>query len=124
MSATGTFEIQLEPQKDEIAPVGRMIMHKQYTGDLVGVGMGQMISKRTEKGAAAYSAIEEFVGTVSGKKGAFTLIHTGYMSADTQSLQVKILEGSGTEALQDIKGELVITQKNGGHSYEFIYQLP
>ena len=58
-----------------MAPAGRMIIHKQYTGNVV--GKGQMISKRTAKGVAAYSAIEEFMGSVDGKKGAFILIHTG-----------------------------------------------
>ena len=54
MSAFGNFEIKLDPQKDEAAPVGRMIIDKKYSGDMIGTGIGQMISKRTTGGAAAY----------------------------------------------------------------------
>ena len=48
MSATGIFEVNLDPQNDENAPAGRMIIDKKYSGALVGKGIGQMISKRTE----------------------------------------------------------------------------
>ena len=123
MSVMGTFEVQLEPQKDERAPVGRMLITKKYTGGLVGSGIGQMISKRTENGVAVYSAIEEFEGSLNGKEGAFTLIHQGYMSSTSQSLDVQILEGSGAGELQGISGELFIIPKEGGHDYELKYTL-
>ena len=79
MSANGTFEVQLTPQEDAEAPVGRMLIKKSYVGDMSGSGVGQMISKRIEDGAAVYFAIEEFSGTVMGKSGGFTLLHKGYM---------------------------------------------
>ena len=34
MQATGIFDVTLIPQNDEIAPVGRMVIHKEYQGDL------------------------------------------------------------------------------------------
>ena len=123
MSASGTFEVNLEPQQDENAPAGRMIIHKKYTGDLEGTGAGQMISKRTDGGAAVYSAIEEFEGTVNGKTGAFTLIHNGYMSSETQSLDIKILDGSGSGELANISGTMDIVQTDGEHKYILDYEL-
>lgn len=123
MSASGTFEVHLEPQKDDHAPAGRMVISKTYTGSLEGTGKGQMISKRTSSGVAVYSAIEEFDGKLDGKKGGFTLIHNGYMSSEGQSLEVKILEGSGSGQLENISGELEITQKDGAHEYELRYEL-
>jgi len=123
MIASGSFEIKLDPQDDQDAPAGRMIIRKKYSGDLQGDGTGQMLSKRTEKGTAAYSAIEEFEGSISGKSGAFTFIHTGYMSADGQSLEVKILPGSGTEEFANITGSLEITQEEGKHRYVLTYDL-
>lgn len=122
-SASGAFEINLEPQKDEEAPAGRMIIHKKYSGDLEGTGIGQMLSKRTEKGASAYSAIEEFEGSLAGKNGSFTLVHNGYMSAGKQSLEVKVLEGSGKGELEDISGALQIIQEDGKHKYVLTYEL-
>lgn len=121
MTASGTFEIDLAPQTDSDAPAGRMVINKTYQGDLVGSGVGQMISKRTQNGAAVYYAIEEFSGVVAGKSGAFTLVHSGFMSKKSQSLEVTILEGSGSGELQGISGSMNINQDSKGHSYELAY---
>ncbi len=104
MSVSGTFDVKLEPQSNQDAPAGRMTIFKSYTGGLSGKGVGQMISKRTEGGAAVYAAIEEFEGKVEGKAGSFTLFHNGYMSSSRQSLDVVIVEGSGTGELEGIQG--------------------
>jgi hypothetical protein len=124
MSASGTFEIQLDPQEDKLAPVGRMIINKTYSGALTGTGTGQMISKKTTNNTAAYSAIEEFNGDLDGKSGQFTLIHHGFMSEKNQVLDITILEGSGTDELTNISGSLSITQEKGQHYYELTYQCP
>lgn len=123
MLAKGKFEVDLEPQNDEGAPAGRMLIKKTYSGDLRGSGVGQMISKRTSFGAAVYYAIEEFTGEVSGHSGAFTLIHRGFMSKESQSLDVEILDSSGEGELKNISGSMNITQKDGDHFYEFNYEL-
>jgi len=123
MSAKGKFEVNLEPQKDEDAPAGRMIIKKTYSGDLIGFGVGQMISKRTDGGSAVYYAIEEFAGKLNGKSGAFTLIHKGFMSKESQSLDVVILAGSGEGELKNIKGTMSIVQDGGNHTYELNYKL-
>jgi len=123
MSVSGVFEVKIEPQNDEVAPVGRMRIDKEYSGGMSGKGIGQMISKRVEGGAAVYSAIEEFDGTINGKAGSFTLFHNGFMSASKQSLEVIIVEGSGTGELTGIQGSLSIIQEAGKHSYVLEYQL-
>lgn len=123
MSATGMFEVSLDPQNDEDAPVGRMIIDKKYSGALVGTGIGQMISKRTESGAAVYSAIEEFEGLLEGKKGTFTLVHYGEMSAAGQKLEVNIIAGSGSGELENISGSMEIIQENKTHRYVLKYKL-
>lgn len=123
MTAKGTFEVNLDPQKDENSPAGRMLINKKYTGDLNGTGIGKMISKRTENGIAAYAAIEEFEGSVSGARGSFTLIHNGYMSSEVRSLEVKILKGSGKGELENISGSMEIIQREGKHDYILTYEL-
>lgn len=110
-------------QADPGAPAGRMVLSKTYHGDLHGTGIGQMISKRTEGGAAVYYAIEEFSGSVEGRSGAFTLVHQGRMTKDAQSLEVQILEGSGSGELTTIAGSMVISQGADGHVYELAYEL-
>ena len=123
MCASGTFEVELTPQEDVGFPSGRMLIKKTYSGDLKGSGIGQMISKRTDSGAAAYYAIEEFSGSLDGKAGAFTLVHKGYMDGKSQSLDVMILEGSGSGGLQSISGSLLITKDEHGHKYELAHEL-
>lgn len=123
MSAKGSFEVKLVPQKEDVAPVGRMVIDKTYLGDIKGTGIGQMISKRTEGGTAVYFAIEEFSGTVNGKSGTFTLIHKGYLSKESQMLEVEVLGGSGSGDLVGISGSMTIVQDAEGHTYEFKYEL-
>ena len=123
MSANGTFEVDLTPQEDIGSPAGRMLIKKTYLGDMNGSGIGQMISKRTENGAAVYYAIEEFSGSVKDKIGGFTLVHNGRMSKDSQSLEITIVEGSGSGELQDISGSMLIVQDANGHRYELTFEL-
>lgn len=123
MTATGTFDVVMEPQSDSAAPAGRMIIHKTYSGDLVGTASGQMLSKRVEGGAAAYAAVEEVSATLAGKTGTFTLIHNGYMSQQERKLDVYVLPGSGAGELSNISGTLDIIQEGNKHEYAFKYEL-
>jgi len=123
MYAKGSFEINLTPRPDARFPAGRMVIDKTYHGDINGSGMGQMISKRTESGTAVYYAIEEFSGSVKGKSGAFTLLHNGFMSKDSQTLEVVILEGSGSGEFENISGSMMIAQDASGHTYELTFEL-
>lgn len=123
MIAKGKFEIKMKPQDDDEAPAGRFILDKSYSGDLQGVANGQMISKRIEGGTAIYFAIEEFAGSLNGKKGAFTLAHSGYMDNESQTLEIKIVDGSGSNELVSISGSLSIQQRDGDHFYELTYTL-
>lgn len=122
-SASGSFAVELKPQKDESAPAGRMIISKKYSGDLAGSGVGQMLSKRASGGVAVYMALEEFSGTLNGRKGGFTLVHNGKMSGEGRSLDIRIVEGSGTGELKNISGDLKVIQKGGAHRYELVYEL-
>ena len=123
MTARGTFEVDLQPKADADFPAGRMVIDKTYSGDMTGSGKGQMISKGTEGGTAVYYAVEEFSGAVNGKNGAFTLIHRGQMSKESQTLDVEILPGSGSGELENISGSMVITQDSNGHAYDLVYKL-
>lgn len=123
MTAKGTFEVKLTPQEDAGFPAGRMVIDKTFEGDMSGTGRGQMISKRTDSGVAVYHAVEEFAGELAGKRGGFTLIHSGYMDSNSQSLEITILAGSGSGELAGISGAMLITQDDGGHQYELHYEM-
>ncbi|MCG8469535.1 MAG: DUF3224 domain-containing protein [Gemmatimonadetes bacterium] len=123
MVANGTFEVELTPREDPGFPAGRMLIAKSYEGDMVGSGAGQMISKSIEGGAAAYFAVEEFTGAIEGRTGGFTLLHRGFMSGDTRTLDVEILEGSGSGELAGVSGSMRIIQDESGHRYELVFEL-
>ncbi|MDH3638620.1 MAG: DUF3224 domain-containing protein [Gammaproteobacteria bacterium] len=123
MNAKGTFEVDLTPQADAGSPAGRMLIDKTYLGDMKGTGIGQMISKRTQSGTAVYYAIEEYSGEINGKRGACTLVHKGRLGKEDQSLEVEILEGSGSGEFDKITGSMVIVQDANGHTYELTYEL-
>ncbi len=123
MSVSGTFEVELTPQEDAGFPAGRMHISKVYSGGMTGSGVGQMISKRIEDGASVYYAVEEFTGAVNGKAGGFTLVHVGRMSKASTSLEVSILEGSGSGELKGISGSMTIEQDENGHRYDLAFEL-
>src|SRR5205085_8137643 len=62
--ATGAFEVKLTPVDDKRDPqLARMLLDKQYHGDLDATSIGQMLSAMTDtKGSAGYVAIEKVTG--------------------------------------------------------------
>jgi len=129
MHARGTFEVQIAPLPadayGDATTLGRMTIDKQFSGDLVGTGKGQMLTGMgTVKGSAAYSAIERVTGTMAGRHGSFVLQHTGIMAKGEQSLVITIVPDSGTEGFAGISGTLAIIIEGKTHSYDLEYSLP
>lgn len=128
-SATGTFEVSMKPQSvaEEATGVslGRMSLDKQFAGDLVAVGKGEMLTAVTKtKGSAGYVAIERVTGTLHGRKGSFVFQHSGTMNRGAQELSIAVVPDSGTEELTGIAGKFTINIADGKHLYEFEYSLP
>lgn len=127
--AKGTFVVKVLPLVFEGQPdtgsLGRMSIDKQITGDLVATTVGQMLSAGTEtKGSAGYVAIERVDGSLHGRKGSFTLQHSGSMNRGAPSLSVSVVPDSGTGELTGLNGDFKIIRADGKHSYEFNYTLP
>lgn len=122
--AIGTFEVKLTPQQDPDSPVGRMLIAKQFHGDLEALSAGQMLAMMTEvKGSAGYVAIEKVTGTLAGRAGSFALQHRGVMTRGAAELSVTVVPDSGTGDLAGLSGLMNIVIEAGKHSYEFDYQL-
>lgn len=127
--ATGTFDVQMTPVKqDEAAPTipGRMLLEKQFQGDLQGSSKGQMLTAMTAvAGSAGYVAIEEVTGELNGRFGTFILQHNGVMSGADQQLSIIVVPDSATDELIGLVGTMSISiDENGSHSYDFAYNLP
>lgn len=126
--ASGTFDVKLTPQTDEggaDSGLGRMVIDKQFHGDLEGTSKGQMISAMgSVKGSAGYVAMERVTGKLKGRAGSFVLQHSGTMTRGTPQLSVTVVPDSGTDQLTGIAGMLTIEIEGGKHSYEFEYTVP
>jgi hypothetical protein len=125
--AAGHFEIRLTPQApqgEEAANPARMLIEKQYSGDLEASSKGQMLSVMTPiKGSAGYVAIEEVTGTLRGNRGSFVLEHSGLMNRGIPQLSVVVVPDSGTSELTGLTGSMKILNEPGKHSYEFEYSF-
>jgi hypothetical protein len=127
--ANGLFEVKMSPAPlaDAGADVtlGRMLIDKTFSGDLVGTSKGEMLMAGTAvKGSAGYVAIERVTGTLGGRSGSFVLQHSGTMNRGAPQLSVSVVPDSGTGQLAGLSGALAIIIADGQHRYEFDYTLP
>lgn len=126
--ATGTFDVKLIPQeaddKSPNPPIGRMLLDKQFHGDLEAVSKGQMLAAGTAvQGSAGYVAMEQVSGTLQGRQGTFVLQHNGVMTRGTPQLTITVVPDSGTGELAGLAGKMDIQIAEGKHSYTFEYTL-
>lgn len=126
--AQGSFDVKITPAQIPSAesPLGRMIIDKQYHGELEGSGKGQMLTAGTgAKGSSgAYVALERVTGNLQGRSGSFTLQHRGIMTKGVPQLTIEVVPDSGTDQLAGISGTMkIIIAPDGKHSYEFDYTL-
>lgn len=127
--AAGPFDVKLTPQPSEDesgeATLNRMLIDKQYHGDLEADSEGQMLAAGTRvKGSAGYVALETVNGTLQGRAGTFILQHSATMNRGTPELSVTVVPDSGTGQLVGVSGRMNIIITSGKHSYEFEYTLP
>jgi len=127
---TGTFSVSMQPQPwpEAEAPgltVGRLLLSKQYQGELQATAQGQMLSAMTGvPGSAGYVAIEVVTGTLLGRAGSFALQHRGVMDRGRPTLSVTVVPDSGNGELAGLAGTLGIRIEGGQHFYDFDCTLP
>ena len=122
--AAGTFEVKLAPQPDGDETLSRLLLDKQFFGDLEAVSKGMMLAAGTSvKGSAGYVAIERVTGKLHGHKGSFVLQHSGTMNRGTPALSVTVVPDSGTDELTGLSGSMSILIAAGKDSYEFEYTM-
>ncbi|HEX4577259.1 MAG TPA: DUF3224 domain-containing protein [Edaphobacter sp.] len=130
LHATGPFEVKIDPQaadeKAGGAAIGRILLDKQFHGDLEATSKGTMLAAGTgAKGSSGgYVALEIVTGTLKGRKGAFILQHTGIMNRGNPSLTVTVVPDSGTGQLVGLAGKMTINITDGKHFYDLEYTLP
>jgi hypothetical protein len=128
LHATGTFDVKLTPQPPdggaEDLPIGRMVIDKQFHGDLEASSRGQMLSVRTAvDGSAGYVAMEVVSGSLQGHSGSFVFQHSGAMTRGVPQLTLTVVPDSGTGELAGLAGQMAIQIEDGKHTYDFYYTL-
>ncbi|MEO8065140.1 MAG: DUF3224 domain-containing protein [Pseudomonadota bacterium] len=128
-TAKGSFEVTVQPLPNvEVsgdAMLGRFLLTKKFSGDLVAEARGQMLSAgTTTQGSAGYVAIDQVTGTLDGRVGSFVLQHSGTMNRGAPGLSITVVPDSGTGGLAGLAGTLMIEIVEKKHFYEFDYSLP
>jgi len=67
--------------------------------------------------------MEQFTGTLGGRKGSLVFQHSGTMNRGAAQLTLTVVPDSGTEELTGISGSMEIIRDMGNHSYRFAYAL-
>jgi hypothetical protein len=127
--ASGTFDVKLTPMAPDAQGgdpgLGRMLIDKQFHGELEATSQGQMLASRSPvEGSAGYVAMERVSGKLNGRAGTFVLQHSGTMARGAQSLSVTVVPDSGTGELEGLTGSMRIIITGRQHAYEFDYTLP
>jgi hypothetical protein len=123
--AKGSFDVTITPQDSaDEAPVARMLLYKEFHGDLEAIANGEMMAAHEPlTGAGVYVAIDRVAGTLHGKGGSFLIAHRGIRNADGQQLEIVIVPGSGTGQLAGITGTVGIEIVEKKHYYSVEYEL-
>ena len=122
--ASGPFDVKTIPQApdDKSLAIGRLVLDKQFHGDLAATSRGEMLAfSSSVKGSAGYVAMEQVSGTLHGRTGTFVLQHSGTMTRGTPELSVTVVPDSGTGQLVGLAGRMAINVADGKHSYDFEY---
>jgi hypothetical protein len=124
---TGRFDVKMTQKSDHAPDTGaaEYRLDKQYHGALDATAAGTMLGHTTAtEGSAGYVAIERVTGTLDGRKGSFTLQHSGLMDRGAKQLDIRVVPDSADGELVGLRGRMEIRIEAGGaHYYDFEYSL-
>jgi len=123
--AKGSFDVTITPQESAPdAAVARMLLYKEFHGDLEAIAHGEMMAAHEPlTGAGVYVALDRVTGTLNGRSGSFLIAHRGIRNADGQELSIVIVPGSGTGQLTGITGSVGIEIVGKEHFYTLQYEV-
>jgi Protein of unknown function (DUF3224) len=134
MRANGIFTVKAfnpasltpEPVIAAALPVGVAIIEKQFDGDFVGRSEAVFTSAFDQAaGVGTYVALESFEGSVGGREGAFSFVHSASTSgSDRAGEYFAVVPSSGTGQLAGISGTGgLIIDADGTHRIWLDYEL-
>lgn len=120
-SALTVEDRQGSPVEWEGAHMTRARWTKSFTGDLTATSYIEFVMGELEnEGPRVYVGVERVDGTLHGRKGTFTLVHTARSHGSDNEMIITVLPGSGTGELAGISGTGQISPK---HEFVLDYDL-
>jgi uncharacterized protein DUF3224 len=111
------------PGDDGPVRIGRVTLHKTFTGALTGTSVVAMTSAAVREAPAGYVAVELVTGTLEGRTGSFVLQHSAVVQGGADPTGV-VVPGSGTGELEGLRGTMTITHDDGAPGLVLDYELP
>ena len=108
----------------ELPVVGLTVFDKVFDSEaLVATSVVHMVSALGASGPLAYVALERVEGTLDGRSGTFALRHVGTIVDGVPTLDLSVVEGSGTGDLAGLTGTGTIEHTAGGAHLDLVYAL-
>jgi len=97
---------------------------KALSGDIAGESHVEYLMVYRADGTASFVGIERITGRLGGKAGSFVLQRTGVFEDGQAKESYAVIPGSGTGALQGLKGEGTSSVGHGmEHPFVLSYEL-
>jgi hypothetical protein len=135
MRASGIFTVEafvpaeLTPEPPVVAtglPVGVASLEKRYEGEVSGRSATLFTAAYDQAaGVGTYVAMESFEGSLNGRSGAFTFVHSATTSGSDRTAEFfTVVPSSGTGELAGISGAGgMAVDADGTHRIWFEYRL-
>ncbi|MFA3878193.1 DUF3224 domain-containing protein [Streptomyces sp. MMCC 100] len=134
MKASGTFTVKAFTPADVTPgiavttglPVGVATMEKRFEGAINGRSATVFTAAYDqETGVGTYLAMESFEGTLDGREGAFSFVHSATTTGSDRSAEFfTVVPASGTGELTGITGSGgLAVDADGTHRIWFEYEL-
>jgi hypothetical protein len=116
------------PEENAKGPhIARAHTTNEYAGRIEGTGVNDYAMYYSGSGegwgAGTYHGYELVTGTVDGRKGSFVLRHEGSFEDTTVRGTFTVVEGSGTEELEGLKGTGGFVSKHGEEPTGYTFEL-
>jgi hypothetical protein len=103
----------------------RASVTKTYTGDIEGSGRVEYLMMYRRDGTASFVGLEQIVGRVADKTGAFVLQRTGVFESGQARESYSVIEGSATGELHGLRGHGASALGHGTeYPFTLHYELP
>lgn len=113
-----------QPAKEvQGAKLTRTVVTYSYSGSISGASRLQYLMSYNADGlTGSYVALELVSGSLDGRAGSFTLLHTGTFDEQRVSGTAAVVPGSGTGALAGLRGTGTINLSGHQESYPLHFE--